>query len=103
MVNDNTTPLSAKVYDEKINDTIPYYPEFYDQTMDIVEQFGFRDMKWLDLGCGTGTLEKLVFQRFPDVYFTLVDPSEKMLEQAKIKLNNDMMGASNGTYETTAP
>ena len=38
MKNDNTTPMSAGVYDQEINNTIPYYSEFYDQTLDVIEQ-----------------------------------------------------------------
>ncbi len=29
MLQDNTTPLAAKDYDKNINNTIPYYQEFY--------------------------------------------------------------------------
>lgn len=56
---DNATPIKAQEYDKKIGDTIPYYQEFYKQTFDIVEQCNFGKIDWLDLGCGTGSLEKL--------------------------------------------
>ena len=88
-MNDNTTPMAAKEYDKKINDTIPYYPDFYYQTVDVVEQCNFEKIRWLDLGCGTGSLEEVAIQRFPKSEFVLVDPSEKMLEQAKRKLRDD--------------
>lgn len=88
MANDNATPMAAKVYDKEISNVIPYYQEFYNQTLDIVEQYSSGNIKWLDLGCGTGSLEELAYQRFSDIQFTLVDPSEKMLEQAKAKLND---------------
>ena len=88
MMNDNTTPIAAKEYDQKINHTIPYYSEFYNQTLDIVEQCNFQQINWMDLGCGTGSLEERVFQRFPTVQFVLIDPSAKMLEQAKEKLKD---------------
>ena len=52
-MNDNTTPLSAQKYDAEINKTIPYYSEFYHQTMDVAAQCGFPEIRWLDLGCGT--------------------------------------------------
>lgn len=89
MSNDNTTPLAAREYDKNIHNTIPYYQEFYDQTLDIVEQCGFNKITWLDLGCGTGSLEELALQKFPNVHFVLVDPSEKMLEKAKEKLKDN--------------
>ena len=41
MKNDNTTPMSAGVYDQEINNTIPYYSEFYDQTLDVIEQCNY--------------------------------------------------------------
>ncbi len=89
MVNDNTTPIAAKEYDEQINNTIPYYTEFYRQILDVVEQCGFSEMDWLDLGCGTGHMEKLALKIFSDVKFVLVDPSEQMLEQAREKLKDE--------------
>lgn len=61
MLNDNSTPMTAKDYDEKISQTIPYYSEFYRQTLDVIEQCGFDEIYWLDLGCGTGTLEEQAF------------------------------------------
>ena len=96
MKNDNTTPLAANEFDKKINNTIPYYPEFYLQTLDIVKQCAFESIDWLDLGCGTGTLEEYAFQESADIRFVLVDPSEKMLEQAKLKLKNDSIEYING-------
>ena len=85
-MNDNTTPMSAAEYDNKINNTIPYYSEFYAQTLDVITQCGFSELDWLDLGCGTGTLEEKALQVFPLARFVAVDPSEKMLEQARNKL-----------------
>ena len=71
---------------KKKNNTIPYYSEFYEQTFDVIEQCNFSELKWLDLGCGTGRLDKLANERFHDPQFVLVDPSEKMLEKEKEKL-----------------
>ena len=53
MNQDNKTPIMANEYDKKINQTIPYYSDFYSQTLDVVEQCGFDKIEWLDLGCGT--------------------------------------------------
>ena len=47
-MNDNTTPMSAAEYDNKINNTIPYYSEFYAQTFDVITQCGFSELDWLE-------------------------------------------------------
>ncbi|NLG04373.1 MAG: class I SAM-dependent methyltransferase [Clostridia bacterium] len=86
--NDNTTPMTAAEYDQKINRTIPYYSEFYKQVTSVVRQCGFKQYDWLDLGCGTGTMEVLAAKTFPQARFVLADPSEEMLKQAKMKLKN---------------
>ena len=54
-MNDNSTPISAKEYDSDKYKIIPYYDEFYNQAIDVVEQCGYATIHWLDLGCGTGT------------------------------------------------
>lgn len=91
MSNDNATPLSASEFDKKVNDIIPFYSEFYNQVLDVIEQCQFRGkIDWLDMGCGTGTLQELAFQRLAgiDLNFVLVDIAEKMIEQAKEKLKD---------------
>lgn len=82
---DNTTDVNAKEYDNKINNTIPYLGEFYVQTLSLVGQMDFPEINWLDLGCGTGALERRAMEVFPHAHFVMVDPAEKMLEQAKEK------------------
>lgn len=85
MIKDNSTPM-ARNYDEGINKTVPFYNVFYDQTLDVVSQCDFPNIEWLDGGCGTGTLEQ---NRIAETSISKIhgaDPSEKMLEQARIKL-----------------
>ena len=89
MIKDNSTTLNAKQYDNAISDTLPYYMDFFEQTFEVVEQCGFEQLKWLDLGCGTGTLEEKALKRFGDIHFVLVDPSSEMLYMAKEKLKNE--------------
>lgn len=72
MKNDNTTPLSAEEYDRKISNTIPYYAEFCSQIFDMIASMDFKKMKWLDLGCGTGTLEEKAVAVFPEAGFAQV-------------------------------
>lgn len=80
---DNTSHLNAIEYDSKIADTIPFYQEFHQQTISVVRNMGFEKIDWLDLGCGTGTLAAKASQAIRDIRFTMVDPSENMLQQAK--------------------
>lgn len=90
MTPDNTTPINASEYDKKIDATLPYYQDFYEQTIDIVEQCGYAKIQWLDLGCGTGMLELLAQKRLSNLEFVLVDPAETMIQQAREKLNGNV-------------
>lgn len=83
---DNTTPMRAKEYDAKIENTIPFYSEFYRQTIDLVKALRLERGKWLDAGCGTGALVDMAINEFPEFQYVLCDPSEAMIEQAKVKL-----------------
>lgn len=87
-MNDNTTPMKAKEYDNNINKTVPFYNCFYEQTIDVVMQCGFDQLDWLDLGCGTGSLAEKALMQFPSAHFCLVDPSKPMLDQAREKLKD---------------
>ena len=44
MNNDNTTPTAAGVYDKEINNTIPYYEQFYEQTLDVIELCDYTEL-----------------------------------------------------------
>lgn len=43
----------AEEYDAKIRQTLPFYEEFYEQVVGIVEVWGRKELSWLDIGCGT--------------------------------------------------
>ena len=83
---DNKSAYNSNIYDDKIVNVLPYYREYHGQIIDLVKNMGFKHPDWLDTGCGTGTLARRVLEDMGDVKFTLCDPSEKMLEQAKHKL-----------------
>ena len=85
-MNDNRSAYNAKVYDEHIVNVLPYYYEYAAQVIDLVKNMGKEDPKWLDTGCGTGTMVSRAREAFPGASFTLCDPSEKMLDEAKKKL-----------------
>lgn len=85
----NTTPLSATEYDANIENTIPFYYEFYRQTIDLIKSFKIHEGKWLDTGCGTGTLVSEALKAFECFQFVLCDPSEAMIMQSKLKLSQN--------------
>lgn len=81
----NTAPYTADSYDSHILITIPYVQEFYHQTATIIRQYGALNGRLLDLGCGTGMLEKKLREEFPELSIVAADPSAAMLEAAKNK------------------
>lgn len=85
MTSDNQTPFNANKYDSNILSIVPFYDEFHKQTLNLVKQLNLHSLSWLDLGCGSGELCLKAAEVFPDICFTMVDPSEQMLELAKEK------------------
>lgn len=83
---DNKSAYNSGIYDDKIINVLPYYKEYHGQIIDLVRSMRFSDPDWLDTGCGTGTLARRVLEDRSDVKFTLCDPSENMLAEAKEKL-----------------
>lgn len=85
-MNNNTTPHKAEEYDEDIKKTIPLYEYFHTETIGLIYYYNNKCDKWLDIGCGTGTLVEKAYGKFPNTKFILSDYSEEMLQQAKNKL-----------------
>lgn len=90
-MNDNTTPHKAIEYDENIKKTIPLYEYFHTETIGLIYYYNNKCDKWLDIGCGTGTLVEKAYDKFPNTRFILSDFSEEMLEQAKIKFEGTLL------------
>ena len=88
MKNDNRSAYNSGIYDEHIVSVLPYYTEYHGQVIDLVKAMGISSPKWLDTGCGTGTLALRALGELPDVRFTLCDPSEPMLTIAREKLSD---------------
>ena len=67
--------LHSGGYDRMIRQPIPFYDEFFDQIIELVNVLKASAVKWLDIGCGTGRmgsaalegveLEKFVFLTIP--------------------------------------
>ena len=89
MSNDNKSAYDSNIYDEHIVNVLPYYREYHDQITDLVRAYKKDTIDWLDTGCGTGTLASRVLEKEQNVRFTLCDPSEKMLDEAKKKLKDN--------------
>lgn len=76
----------AKIYDDLILKLIPYYNQMLEALITAIP-FNTDDMiNVIDLGCGTGTISKLVKERFPKARITCVDIAENMIETARYKL-----------------
>lgn len=86
---DNKSSYNSGIYDANITNVLPYYTEFHSQIIDLAKTIAPEKdgrIKWLDTGCGTGTLALRALGELPGIEFTLCDPSEGMLEIAKDKL-----------------
>lgn len=46
------------------------------------------NLKWLDIGCGTGALSEMIYQHSKPSQLTCIDPSKEFLTKAKERLNN---------------
>lgn len=86
MSKDNSTPFDATEYDSKVFNTVPYYENFFSETIDFISNTLSFPKKWLDTGCGTGSLVKRAIDRFPNTQFILSDPSKDMLDLAQTRL-----------------
>lgn len=86
MLNDNATAYPSNVYDTEVLKTIPFYLEFHLETIDLIRTVRPDVGLWLDTGSGTGYLPQLALARFPDTRFLLADPSQAMLDIARVRL-----------------
>ncbi|MDD1772922.1 MAG: class I SAM-dependent methyltransferase [Methanomassiliicoccales archaeon] len=84
----NYTPHLPTDYDAQVRRTIPYYDSMHTETIDLVRSLKEEPDVWLDTGCGTGTMIWNALRYFPNTRFMLADPSETMLDQARMKFVN---------------
>ena len=73
----------AEEYDAKIRQTLPFYEEFYEQIVDILDISGKKDVSWLDIGCGTGKMYEAASKRLSMQEFVFTDIAEKMIAIVK--------------------
>jgi tRNA (cmo5U34)-methyltransferase len=78
----------AEEFDEIILKLIPFYEEMIEALLTAIPFNNDKEIKVMDLGCGTGTIAKKIKEKFPNAQLTCLDLSENMIEMAKLKLAN---------------
>ncbi len=58
-----------------------------------------KDLKFLDIGCGDGVLTKLMYEKYPDNTFHLLDGSKSMMEKARESIKTEKASFFNDTIE----
>jgi tRNA (cmo5U34)-methyltransferase len=81
------TSFIPEVYDNVVRQIIPFYDVIQAEAIDMVKTLKPEVKQWLDTGCGTGSLVERALKAFPETAFVLADPTEKMIEAAKVRLN----------------
>lgn len=85
---DNRSAFNVNQYDENVRRVIPFYDEIYDQIFRLIlTYFCGKEISVLDTGCGTGTFGLKANECLRLSELVLCDPSEKMLIDARKKLN----------------
>ncbi len=83
---DNASAHPAASYDAQVEATIPHHAVIHQEVLRFVRTAMPLAQRWLDTGCGTGTLVAAALPLFTGTRFLLADPSEAMLAQARAKL-----------------
>jgi len=84
----------AGYYDEIILKIIPFYQEMVDAIVSSIPFERTSAIKILDLGCGTGTISKAIWEKYPNGKFTIVDISQNMLNIAERKVGEKHVSLS---------
>ncbi len=84
----------AGIYDAYIINIIPFYREMIAALVNALPFYAEREINVLDLGCGTGTVSRIIREKFPAARITCLDMAENMLAKAAERLQ----GFSNITY-----
>ena len=75
-------------FDKTIRKLIPHYRDMINALINSIPFEHGVPVKVLDLGCGTGTVTKILKGQFKNAHVTCLDLAENMIEMAKIKLND---------------
>ena len=74
-------------FDSQIVRIIPYYDQMIKALIDSIHFEPFDAIRIIDLGCGTGTVAKLLGDKFPNSKIVCLDIASKMIEIARYKLS----------------
>ena len=86
---DNLSAFSSREYDEKTKQTLPFYEEYYTQTIELVKMACHSSVNWLDIGCGTGKMGSVVFDNELNLdKFVFCDSSEEMIRISKERFHS---------------
>ncbi len=91
IVNLNSTPFDVAEYDEQIKRTLPFYEEMYQQIVDVVKALGMPAFRWLDVGCGTGKMARIVRSHFDLKKMVCVDVNGEMVQRAKKSFDDERL------------
>jgi tRNA (cmo5U34)-methyltransferase len=81
-----STIWDAATFDGERRRLIPCFDAFYGTAAEMVARSGPEPPRVLDLGAGTGILSAAILDRRPDARMHLLDASEAMLGQARLRL-----------------
>jgi tRNA (cmo5U34)-methyltransferase len=79
----------ADIYEEHMKDTVECFEKYYKAISDPIEETE-KNIKILDLGCGTGLELEGIFLKAPNAQITGIDMSEEMLKKLKKKYENKL-------------
>lgn len=82
---ENVSAFRAAEYDEEIQRTLPYCEEFYRQAVDAVRACQTGAITWLDVGCGTGKMAELAFEKINLKRFVCLDSSSEMIQISRTR------------------
>ena len=76
---------TARGYDAARRQLIPCFDQFYSSVLSLLEKGDVKSSPFrvIELGAGTGLMSAMILERFPQIYLTLVDAAQGMLEIAR--------------------
>jgi tRNA (cmo5U34)-methyltransferase len=89
----------ADEFDKIILRLIPHYTEMIEALVMSIPFERDRQIKVIDLGCGTGTIAHKVKTVFPNSHISCLDIAENMIKMAQVKLGGDINYYINDFYE----